>query len=287
MTTKSLGLAGSCATFAAMFDAALSFLLALNPALVATGLGVGITVGLTGVGGGSLMTPALMFGFGIPPHIAVGTDLLFAAITKAAGSVGLARSRQIDWRIVLALSAGSIPAALLTLLAIHHFGSTSSATHASMRAVLGVALLLTAAATALKVLRGSRPALAGEPQAVLAWPRHVIAAVLGAVIGVMVSLTSVGAGAVGVSALLLVYPMIATQRIVAADIAYAVPLTLIAGLGHAALGHVDTTLLATLLVGSLPGIWLGTRLAHKTPDRGLRGLLTIPLAWAGTKLLFH
>jgi uncharacterized protein len=113
-----------------------------------------------------------------------------------------------------------------------------------------------------------------------------MAAVLAALIGVMVSLTSVGAGAIGVSALLLVYPMIATQRIVAADIAYAVPLTLIAGIGHASLGHVDWGLLGTLLIGSLPGIWMGTKLSHKTPERALRGLLTIPLAWAGSKLLF-
>ncbi len=261
----------------------------VNPWLIATGLGVGLTVGLTGVGGGSLMTPALIFGFGIPPHIAVGTDLLFAAATKAAGSATLAKSRQIDWRIVWALSAGSIPAALIMLAVMSQLGGASAASHSAIRSVLGVALLLTAAATAWKVWRGSPSAAAAPATSALplSWRRHATACALGAVIGAMVSLTSVGAGAIGVSALLLVYPMIATQRIVAADIAYAVPLTLIAGLGHAAMGHVDAQLLATLLIGSLPGIWLGTRLAGKTPDRVLRGLLTVPLAWAGSKLLFQ
>ncbi len=263
-----------------------AWLVALSPALVLTGFAVGLTVGLTGVGGGSLMTPALIFGFGIPPHIAVGTDLLFAAATKGAGSAELARKGYIDWRIVLALSAGSVPAALLTLWVISKVGGGSPAAHATIKSVLGVALLLTAAATAWKVLRGTgAPREAGALPAI-AWQRHALAAAVGAVIGAMVSLTSVGAGAIGVSALLLIYPMVATQRIVAADIAYAVPLTLIAGLGHAALGHVNWALLATLLLGSLPGIWLGTRLSHKTPERALRGLLTIPLAWAGSKLLF-
>jgi uncharacterized protein len=273
-----------------MFDAlspVVLWIAALSPWLVATGFGVGLTVGLTGVGGGSLMTPALIFGFGIPPQIAVGTDLLFAAATKAAGSAELARSRRIDWRIVLALSAGSVPAALLTLWAISTVGGGSPAAHAAIKSVLGFALLLTAAATAWKVWRGSQVQRSAVADQAIPMHRHVWAAVLGAGIGGMVSLTSVGAGAIGVSALLLLYPMIASQRIVAADIAYAVPLTLIAGLGHAALGHVDWNLLGTLLVGSLPGIWLGTQLSHKTPERALRGLLTIPLAWAGSKLLFY
>ena len=146
-------------------------------------------------------------------------------------------------------------------------------------------MLLTAAATAVKVIRGSQQQRLADINAPIPKNRHVVAALVGALIGAMVSLTSVGAGAIGVSALLLIYPMIATQRIVAADIAYAVPLTLIAGLGHASLGHVDWNLLAALLIGSLPGIWLGTRLSHKTPERALRGLLTIPLTWAGFKLL--
>ncbi len=256
------------------------------PALIATGFGVGLTVGLTGVGGGSLMTPALIFGFGIPPQIAVGTDLLFAAATKAAGSAELARSRRIDWRIVAALSAGSIPAALITLWVISQVGGGSAQTHAAIKSVLGFALLLTAVATAWKVWKGNGPARSADIHVPIPLNRHIIAALLGAGIGAMVSLTSVGAGAIGVTALLLLYPMIATQRIVAADIAYAVPLTLIAGIGHATLGHVDWSLLATLLIGSLPGIWIGTKLSHKTPERALRGLLTIPLAWAGSKLMF-
>jgi uncharacterized membrane protein YfcA len=272
--------------FLPALSAASAVVSAHAPALIATGFGVGLTVGLTGVGGGSLMTPALIFGFGVPPQIAVGTDLLFAAATKAAGSAELARSRRIDWRIVLALSAGSIPAALLTLWVISQVGGGSKEAHAAIKSVLGVALLLTAAATAWKVWKGNGAARSADINIPIPFNRHLMAASLGAGIGALVSLTSVGAGAIGVTALLLLYPMIATQRIVAADIAYAVPLTLIAGIGHATLGHVDWSLLGALLVGSLPGIWIGTKLSHKTPERALRGLLTIPLAWAGSKLLF-
>ncbi|MES2913365.1 MAG: sulfite exporter TauE/SafE family protein [Pseudomonadota bacterium] len=257
-------------------------------AFVFAGFAVGLVVGLTGVGGGSLMTPLLIFFFGVKPHLAIGTDLLFAAFTKLGGTVSLARSKVIDWRIVGQVAAGSIPATLVTLYILNRLGPTNPATQAVMTTTLGIALLLTAAATLYKALRGKAAptTIAPEQLAQATRPRHwALPIAFGAVIGVLVTLTSVGAGAIGVIVLMLLYPALPLPRIVAADIAHAVPLTLVAGLGHASIGSVDWPLLLKLLAGSLPGIWLGTFLMHKTPDRVIRSLLSVLLAYAGVKLI--
>ena len=257
-------------------------------AFVFAGFFVGLVIGLTGVGGGSLMTPLLIFGFGVKPYLAIGTDLLFAAVTKFGGSLGLARARGIDWQVVALLSAGSIPASLLTILVLHRVGPANPALQAVMTTTLGAALLLTAAATFYKAIKGkSLPRHLGPAElAVAVRPRHWSHPVLfGAAIGALVSLTSVGAGAIGVTVLMLLYPALPLPRIVAADIAYAVPLTLVAGLGHASIGSVDWTLLGTLLAGSLPGIWVGSRLGRRAPERLIRSLLSLLLAYAGARLV--
>ncbi|MEX1167833.1 MAG: sulfite exporter TauE/SafE family protein [Hydrogenophaga sp.] len=256
--------------------------------IVFAGFFVGFIVGLTGVGGGSLMTPILIFFFGVKPYLAVGTDLLFAAITKGGGTLSLARQRLVPWRVVGQLSAGSLPAALLTLAFLHHVGPASASVQSLMTHTLGIALLLTAAAMFFKAVRGKQLPhnLANQELSQATRARHWSLPVLfGAMIGVLVTLTSVGAGAIGVSVLLLLFPLLPLPRIVAADIAYAVPLTLVAGLGHASLGSVDWPLLGKLLLGSLPGIWLGTRLMRHTPERLVRSLLSLLLAYAGTKLI--
>lgn len=260
----------------------------LDLAYVLAGLVVGLIVGLTGVGGGSLMTPILIFFFGVKPYMAVGTDLLFAAFTKAGGTLSLARQRLVPWRVVLHLSAGSLPAALLTLWVLHRVGAASDAVQRIMTTTLGVALLLTAVATAYKAIRGKQlPRTLASTQEDSATRAHhwSLPLLFGALIGTLVTLTSVGAGAIGVSVLLLLYPLLPLPRIVAADIAYAVPLTLVAGMGHASLGSVDWPLLAKLLAGSLPGIWIGSRLMSHTPERLVRSLLSLLLAYAGVKLM--
>lgn len=257
-------------------------------AIILAGFAVGLIVGLTGVGGGSLMTPILIFFFGVKPYLAVGTDLLFAAFTKMGGTLNLARQNLVPWRVVGQLSAGSLPAALLTLLVLRQLGPASPAVQSLMTSTLGLALLLTAAAMLYKAARGKQlPRTLPEGQLYTAThARHWSLPVLfGAVIGMLVTLTSVGAGAIGVSVLLLLFPLLPLPRIVAADIAYAVPLTLVAGLGHASLGSVDWPLLAKLLAGSLPGIWLGTRLMRHTPERLVRSALSVLLAYAGLKLI--
>lgn len=257
-------------------------------AFVLAGFFVGTIVGLTGVGGGSLMTPILIFFFGVKPYLAVGTDLLFAAFTKMGGTIKLARSKHIDWPVVLNLSAGSIPAALITLYVLHNVGAASQTVQKVMTTALGIALLLTAAATLYKVVRGKATptTITKGEEAAAARPRHWALPVLfGAVIGTLVTLTSVGAGAIGVTVLMILYPLLPLPRIVAADIAYAVPLTLVAGFGHASLGSVDWPMLVSLLAGSLPGIWVGSHLMSKTPERVIRSLLSVLLAYAGLKLI--
>ncbi|MFC5523097.1 sulfite exporter TauE/SafE family protein [Polaromonas jejuensis] len=257
-------------------------------AFVFAGFAVGLVVGLTGVGGGSLMTPLLIFVFGIKPHLAIGTDLLFAAFTKMGGTVSLARARVVDWRIVGQVAAGSIPATLATLYLLQRLGPANPATQTLMTTTLGLALLLTAVATFYKAVRGKAAPTRIAPELIdqATRARHWALPVLfGAVIGSLVTITSVGAGAVGVIVLMLLYPALPLPRIVAADIAHAVPLTLVAGLGHASIGSVDWPLLLKLLAGSLPGIWVGAHLVHKTPDRVIRSLLSLLLAYAGAKLI--
>ena len=255
---------------------------------ILAGFFVGAIVGMTGVGGGSLMTPILIFFFGIKPYLAIGTDLLFAAFTKMGGTLKMARSGQVEWRVVLHLSAGSIPAALITLWVLKTLGPADAAVQHLMTSTLGLALLLTAVATLYKSLRGKAAPVrvAAGQEAAAAQPRHwSLPLLFGAVIGTLVSLTSVGAGAIGVTVLMLLYPLLPLPRIVAADIAYAVPLTLVAGLGHASIGSVDWHMLGLLLTGSLPGIWLGTHAMTRVPERVIRAMLSVLLAYAGTKLI--
>ncbi len=260
----------------------------VDSAFIFAGFFVGLVIGLTGVGGGSLMTPILIFVFSVKPYLAVGTDLLFAAFTKAGGTIKLARAGLVDWRVVLHLSMGSIPAAFFTLFLLKQIGATSERVQGLMTTTLGVALLLTAAATLYKAIKSKAAplAIAAGDEARAASPRHWSLPILfGAVIGTLVTLTSVGAGAIGVTVLMILYPLLPLQRVVAADISYAVPLTLVAGLGHASLGSVDWLLLAKLLAGSLPGIWVGSHLMSRVPERAIRTLLSLLLVYAGGRLI--
>lgn len=267
---------------------------------------VGFVVGATGVGGGSLMTPLLTLGFGVPAHVAVGTDLLFAATTKAGGAVAHARRGGVHWPITGWLVAGSVPAAVLTLWFLHQLSPDATAFAHIVKPALGVALLLTSVALIFKrqimalgqrlaQRRGRVTGLAATAEAgtvavtldrALDNPvRPVSTTVLGAVIGLLVTLTSVGAGALGVVALLFLYPLLPARQIVGADIAHAVPLTLVAGVGHAFLGTVDWSLLGALLVGSLPAISLGAAVAHRLPEQALRTALAGMLIFVASKLL--
>lgn len=250
-----------------------------------SGFIVGTIVGLTGVGGGSLMTPLLIIGFGVAPTTAVGTDLLYAALTKTAGAAVHARRGNVDWRTTRWLAAGSVPAAAATLWVLHALAANPKTLATLLTTVLGFALFATAAALLLR-RRLTRAAAASTAAGDPLPPRIKATAALGAALGVLVTLSSIGAGALGTVALLMLFPREATARIVGTDIAHAVPLTLVAGLGHAALGGVDWLLLASLLVGSIPGIWLGSLAANRVPERWLTSLLATLLVIVGARLVF-
>jgi uncharacterized membrane protein YfcA len=246
-----------------------------------SGFMVGVVVGLTGVGGGSLMTPLLVLLFGIHPATAVGTDLLHAAITKTGGTFVHSKKQRVDWRIVALLAAGSLPSAVITLLVLHAFtGGLGSAKF--ITTAIGVALILTATALALRSWM-RRFSQASGRVLLSRHPSFTIAT--GAVLGVLVSLSSVGAGALGVSALVFLYPQLTAQRIVASDLAHAVPLTLIAGVGHWLYGDVNWILLGSLLIGSLPGIYIGSHLAGHISEKILRVFLATMLFLIGAKML--
>ncbi len=256
----------------------------IDPLYALSGLAVGILVGLTGVGGGSLMTPLLVLVFGIHPTTAVGTDLLYAAATKSVGTAVHGARGTVDWGIVGRLSAGSMPATVVTLLALARWGSHLDTKHGVITSVLGVALILTALSIIFRKVVLDRLARHSRN-----WSRGritVLTVVLGAVLGVLVSLSSVGAGAIGMTVLLGLYPALPVSRLVGSDIAHAVPLTLLAGLGHWMMGSVDLGLLGSLLVGSIPGIIVGSLLASRASDRVLRPILASTLAIVGGRLFF-
>jgi uncharacterized protein len=256
-----------------------------SPTLSISGFLVGVLVGLTGVGGGSLMTPLLVMLFGYAPATAVGTDLLYAAATKGAGTLVHHQHDNIDWRIVKWLSLGSLPATAITIYALHQIGVDKDDTSQIITTALGVALIITAASILFRqrLLDFAKQHL--QPERSI--ERTALTTVFfGALLGTMVSITSVGAGALGVTVLVFLFPHLPMRQIVGSDIAHAVPLTLLAGVGHWWLGTVDVTLLINLLIGSVPGIVLGSYFTSRVPERGLRSLLAVVLVVVGAKLVF-
>ena len=249
---------------------------------IVSGFGVGLIVGMTGVGGGSLMTPLLVLLFGMHPAAAVGTDLLYASVSKACGTAVHHIGGAVVWRIVLLLACGSVPASFATVLILRGFDVDGGALDHLISQVLGYALLVTSVSLVLRryVLELAGDLVLEERPAL----QTIVTILFGALLGVLVSITSVGAGAIGVTVLVLLYPKLSLVRIVATDIAHAVPLTLVAGIGHLAIGTVDLHLLVSLLVGSVPGIAFGSYLAPRVPERVLRLLLAIILASVGGRL---
>jgi uncharacterized protein len=254
----------------------------IDPIYVASGFSVGLLVGLTGVGGGSLMTPILIMLFGVHPATAVGTDLLYAAATKAGGGIVHGWARTIHWPAVIRLASGSMPASLLTLLVLWQLDLSTEAARSLVNSVLCFALLLTAISLIFRkyIIERLRARMERFDDATIARATVLV----GAALGVLVSISSVGAGAVGVTALLLLYPQLPMARIVGSDIAHAVPLTLIAGIGHWAMGAIDWQLMGVLLIGSLPGIAIGSYFAVRVPETALRLLLAGVLILVAGKL---
>jgi len=252
---------------------------------ILSGFAVGLLVGMTGVGGGSLMTPLLTLLFGVNPSVAVGTDLAFASITKSAGTITHRVRGTVQWHIVRRLCIGALPAALLATLALQYFGPLDAAIGQVIRYSIAVSVLLTVVAI---LFRGKMLAWVNARPGRQLHGRALAGATIvsGAVLGVLVTVSSIGAGAIGATLLVMLYPKLTPAEVAGTDIAYAVPLTAIAAVGHWWLGSINWMLLLTLLIGSLPGITLGSWFARAVPERLLRGLLAMTLAGVAVKLLY-
>jgi uncharacterized protein len=257
-----------------------------NLAYPLCGFLVGGLVGFTGIGGGSIMTPLLILLFGVHPLSAVGTDLLYAAATKAAGSQVHARKGNVEWRLVGLLALGSVPATLATVALLAQLPARPPALTHALTVAIGVALLLAAAGLLFGSVANRFAARFAQAQAPYSPARPGLTVLLGLVLGVFVSLTSVGAGAIGIAFMRFLYPRLPAVRLAASDIAHAVPLTLLAGSGHWLMGDVNWTLLGLLLMGSIPGIGLASLCAHRIPEAILRrGLGVVLLAVAAPIIL--
>lgn len=278
----------STAWFSLLNDVATLIHNLINLQYIISGLLVGALVGITGVGGGSLMTPLIVFLFGFPTSTAVGTDLLFASITKAGGvAVHHGNHRSVEWKVVGWLALGSLPSALVVLGLLEHFGSRNPEVTKIINFSLGTALILTALSLFFRhrLMKVSHDAEEHAPTrfAHLQTPLTVL---LGVVLGSLVTLSSVGAGALGTVALLFLYPRFPTLKIVGTDLAHAIPLTAVAGLGHLHMGNVNFMLLGSLLLGSLPGIYVGSHVSAKIPERVLRPVLASVLMLIGVKFVW-
>ncbi|HEY3488079.1 MAG TPA: sulfite exporter TauE/SafE family protein [Gammaproteobacteria bacterium] len=251
---------------------------------ILAGASVGFVVGMTGVGGGSFMTPILL-GFGFPPATAIGTDLLYAAITKSGGVITHARQSTVEWKVVALLVASSVPASLITTLVLRHLQKTGFDYSELLTQTLGIMLVMTALVVLFRTfLIRERQQLANS--SIGEFERRYagrLTFAMGIVLGVMVTLSSVGAGAFGATALMMLYPRMPMIRVVGTDLAYAVPLTAVAGLGHMQLGHVDYWLLLSLIAGSLPCIWLGTKAANRVPEKIMQRVIATILLILGIR----
>lgn len=249
-----------------------------------SGFVIGALTGITGTGGGALMTPMLILAFAVHPITAVGTDLLYASVTKASGTAVHAYNRTVDWKVVGWMATGSVPMTALTIVSLYYLNAHGETTQNLVTKILGIALLLTAISLVFrKELAKLYAECVGSISGELARNLTILT---GAILGVLVSISSVGAGAIGVTALILFYPEMPTLRIVGSGIAHSVPLTLIAGLGHWALGSIDWPLLGALLLGSVPGIVLGSLLSRRIPDLAVRITLSVTLLIICAKFWF-
>ena len=253
-----------------------------------SGFLVGLIVGVTGVGGGSLMTPLLVLMFGVSPTTAVGTDLLYASLTKTLGGWVHGRHGTVDWKVVGMLSLGSLPAAVVTVALLKYLELDEKTLSGLVSSVLSVALLLTAAALLFKGrIRKFAQRRGGTDYGLHHRHLHAATIVTGIVVGALVTISSVGAGVLGTVALLFLYPRMPAVKVVGTDIVHAVPLTAVAGMGHLSLGTVDIVLLGSLLLGSLPGIYIGSHLSSKLPEGILRPVLAIMLLVIGTRMAIY
>jgi uncharacterized membrane protein YfcA len=257
----------------------------IDTAYAAAGALTGVVVGLTGVGGGALMTPILLIFFGVAPNTAIATDLWFAAITKLVGATVHHTNGDVDWQVAKRLWLGSLPMALLIVVIVSLGAQVAKVDWLTM--AIGVVVLITAIGllVAPKLVDYARGRRISRPERFKAI-QPALTVVAGGVLGLCVALTSVGAGALGSVMLLYLYPLRMTpHRLVATDIVHAIPLAMVAGLGYLFAGMVDWRILASLLMGSIPSVLLGGLLARKISGRWIQIALALVLMAGGVKVL--
>ncbi len=257
----------------------------MSVSYIVSGFAVGLLVGLTGVGGGSLMTPLLTLMFGVSPTVAVGTDLAFASVTKVAGTFAHRYRGNVHWHIVRQLCIGALPAAVLTAITLKYLGGLDQEIGQVIRYSIAGSVLLTVIALIFRTRLQNW--MSAHPDRQFHGTKLVTATIVsGAILGILVTISSIGAGAIGATILVLLYPRLSPAEIAGTDIAYAVPLTAIAALGHWWLGSINWELLAMLLLGSVPGITLGSLVSKAIPEKVLRVLLATVLTTVAVKLVF-
>lgn len=266
--------------------------------LVLAGLGIGIIVGLTGMGGGALMTPMLVIFFGIPPLAAVSSDLVVSAIMKPVGGLVHIRRRTVHWSLVGWLCLGSVPCAFAGVLLLRALGDGEGLQH-GIKVALGVALLLAAAGLVFRtytrmaehaarrraVAAGADPASVAAPPEAPLRARPLPTVLIGAVGGLIVGMTSVGSGSLIIIALLMLYPLLRPAFLVGTDLVQAVPLVTAAAIGHLLFGDFRLDLTASLLLGAVPGAWIGAQFSSRAPGGLVRRALTLVLLASALKLL--
>ncbi|MEV5892754.1 sulfite exporter TauE/SafE family protein [Nonomuraea fuscirosea] len=249
-------------------------------ALIGGSFLVAIVVGLTGMGGGALMTPMMMLFFNVPPLAAVSSDLVASAVMKPVGGVVHLRRGTVNLRLVGWLCAGSVPAAFCGVFLARAFAVTDAVKYA-----LGVALLLAVAGMAVKAWLGSRGRPGGTATPHEISVRPVPTLLVGMVGGVVVGVSSVGSGSLIIVALLVLYPALKANQLVGTDLVQAVPLVVSAALGHLLFGDFRMDLTVSLLIGSIPGVYLGARISSRAPGGLIRAMLAIVLLASALKLL--
>ncbi len=264
----------------------------VDPLLALAALGIGIVVGLTGMGGGALMTPVLVLFFGVPPLTAVSSDLVASAVMKPVGSFVHLRHGTVNLRLVAWLAAGSVPSAFAGVLLLRSFGD-GEAVQTVVRTALGIALLVTATGLTVRAYlrlveraraRDGRGApLPAGPPVVLARPLPTF--LLGAVGGLVVGLTSVGSGSLIIIGLMVLYPGLKASQLVGTDLVQAVPLVLSAAVGHLIFGDFSLDITGPLLLGSIPGVWIGAQLSARLRGGFVRRALAFILLASGLKTL--
>lgn len=254
----------------------------MSVSITIMGLLVGFLVGLTGVGGGALLTPVLIWA-GIHPSIAIGTDFIYNSITKLFGVIQHWKQKTINWQLVKYLALGSIPSAVIAIGSLHFFPLFQQNQEQIMKHALGYVLVLAAASIIIQVFFNKKPLLSHRYMQSLA-KKQGLTILIGAVFGFIVGLTSVGSGSLFAIAMLYLYRM-NTVELVGTDIAHAFLLVTTAGLLNAGIGTVDYALAANLLLGSIPGVIIGSKLSAKVPAKPLRVVMAVLILFSGLSLM--